>query len=316
MRATFRRGLAVVAAVVLMAVPAGADPPGSPFPDADDAVGTGARSAQGALNALAIAYNAGNPVVRVASWDADGPSPITPRQGAAPIPRPRNSDQGIAELKRAGTATNFARSSRKRVDAAEPVLYLPFASDVVRYAVANTTNAPVNLSSTELFSIYNCTATTWSAVRPGGSSATIAPVLPVGSDSARPVFLTAIGLTTPGACVVDVAADDPTPISGNPNRIGPFTEHAHALLPSPKPVQLNTTGFSALYKVFTVVRDVNGGGPTNGGVEASLQPFLGNGLPTPTGVGAGWICGSTALAPIASNAFTQLTAAQSCGRAQ
>ncbi|GLZ43064.1 substrate-binding domain-containing protein [Actinokineospora sp. NBRC 105648] len=324
MRSTFRKGLlasvTALAVSALLATSTAAADPGF-VPDADDAVGTGSDTTELVLNALATSYNATSPTVRLASWDAptlgQPNPPIVLRSGTTAIPRPNGSGAGITELKRSGTPTNFARSSRARqaTDGAT-VIFLPFAKDVINYAVANTTNAALNLTAAELKTIFECTATTWSAVRTGLPATTIAPVLPQAGSGTRTTFLASIGNAVPGSCVVEVQENDPTPISGNPNRIGPFSAGRFAVLPTPKPIQLNTGGYSGPRKLYNVVIDTNGGGVLNGGTAAALQPIFGTGNPTAAGVGAGWICGSAATSVISGQGFTQLTAVEKCGKAE
>ena len=71
------------------------------------------------------------------------------------------------------------------------------------YTTQPGTNAPAALTQADLTGIYNCSITAWNQIpgNSGGSSATIAAMLPQNGSGMRKVFLAAIGLTAPGGCV-------------------------------------------------------------------------------------------------------------------
>jgi ABC-type phosphate transport system substrate-binding protein len=73
----------------------------------------------------------------------------------------------------------------------------------VTYTTQPGTNAPPNLTAPDLSGIYTCSITKWNQIpgNSGGSSATIAAMLPQNGSGMRKVFLTALGLTAPGSCV-------------------------------------------------------------------------------------------------------------------
>ncbi|GLZ41331.1 hypothetical protein [Actinokineospora sp. NBRC 105648] len=313
MRSLLRRAALLSVCAFAFAVPAAADPVA--LPDADDVVGVGGGQAQPLFDALALAYNGGAPAALLANWDAAGPSPIVPRDGADPIDRPGGTAAGVAELNRAGSTVDFVR----RVDSlsvADPgfgVLHLPFASDWVGYVTAPTTNSPGLLLAADLKRVFECTATTWHQLRAGQSGQTIEPVLPRADTGTRRAFLAQINVTTPGACVTEVAENDPAPFAGAPNRIGPFAQSAYKLLPPAKPVRLWDLVRAPL-RVYVVVRDTNGGPRGNGGVPAALQPLFGTGIPGPDGTDVGWVCGPQARPAITARGLNQLPVGQ-CGKA-
>src|SRR5262249_28489435 len=95
---TLRRGAApllagTAAATSLLAAaasPAAAEPSGTPA--ATDIVAVGSDTIQGLYDQYQVHYPG------LSSWDATGASPITPKDGCAPITRPAGSGAGIAAL--------------------------------------------------------------------------------------------------------------------------------------------------------------------------------------------------------------------------
>lgn len=155
------------------------------------------------------------------SWDAlqnanatSSPN-IKFKAGCAAEPRPNGSSAGIADLAtNAGGTTgghpclDFARSSRgpKTTDPTT-LSFVAFAQDNVTYAslakskaFPKGTNAPTNLTVTQLHNIYTCAVTKWNQVG-GSSSATIHPLLPQPNSGTLAFFEAAIGVTAPGPCV-------------------------------------------------------------------------------------------------------------------
>jgi ABC-type phosphate transport system substrate-binding protein len=155
------------------------------------------------------------------SWDAlqnsaASSSPlIALKKGCAKIERPNGSSAGIADLTnvkvkdpsnhKSYPCLDFARSSRasKSTDPTN-VTFVPLALDNVTYATVKGGNAPANLTTADLKKIYLCTATTWNQVG-GRSTATIHPLLPQSGSGTLAFFEAAIGVTTPGSCVVQPA---------------------------------------------------------------------------------------------------------------
>ncbi|MFF2039921.1 substrate-binding domain-containing protein [Kitasatospora sp. NPDC058170] len=181
--------LALASALALAAaVPALADPPVPipvPPPAATDLVGVGAQVTDPLFNQFSTDYNATLAAAgdttspRLYSWDAIGPTTITPKTGASPIYRPYNSDAGIIALNATGTTTtDFARSARlpKTGDPAS-TLFVAMAKDAVSWAAPAGGNAPANLTTAQLRGIYTCTITNWRQISSALPDATIRPVL-------------------------------------------------------------------------------------------------------------------------------------------
>ncbi|MFB7475040.1 substrate-binding domain-containing protein [Kitasatospora sp. NPDC056184] len=200
----------------VLAPAAVADPPIGVVPAAIDLVGVGADTTQGFMNQTSNDYDAtvmpGQP--RLFSWDATGPSPITPKTGSTSIARPDGTLAGFSALGLYTASTvDYLRSARQPVTDLnpQPYLFVPFARDAVTWAAKAGGHAPANLSTNQLRSIYQCTATTWSQLDPSWINTTIKPVLPQLNSDTRAAFLKAIGggtAVTPGACVTSGPRND------------------------------------------------------------------------------------------------------------
>lgn len=182
-----------------------ADP--SVTPASVDIVGVGSDTTQALLNQLATDYNASLPAGSTAphlySWDATGTSPITPKTGASSIARPNGSGAGISTLNANTSATvDFARSSRP-ASASDPhgLAFVLLAKDAITWSAKDGGNAPASLTQDQLTKIYNCTYTNWQQISSSLPNATIKPYLPQANSGTRQVFLSAIGVPTPGTCV-------------------------------------------------------------------------------------------------------------------
>jgi ABC-type phosphate transport system substrate-binding protein len=227
---------AVVGAVAALAMaitvsPAHADPGFAPAPT--DIVGVGSDTTQDYVNALAKAYNSKtpSPAAKLASWDATPKgSTITPKSGCTPIQRPDGSSAGIkALLNDTSGCLDFARSSRaKKPDGSENALaFFAFGRDGVTWASQARTNAPQNLTKTQLSRIYRCSpqARTWNQVR-GRTTQQIRPYLPQVGSGTRAFFLGAIGLTDAqvGSCVNQtIQENDGKALPNNANVIEPYS---------------------------------------------------------------------------------------------
>ena len=227
-------GAAAAATVAALAVgPAFADPihsNGKPVtPGAHDIVGVGSDTIQNLFDQYSLDYNnslKSRTAPRLYSWDATNPKTgvvhdtITAKTGCAKAPRPNGSSEGIlgsaggplgltanTKTKSKTFCTDFARSSRARATgdpAAGPggIQFLPFGLDAVTWATNAKTNAPKNLTTAQLASIYTCAVTNWKQV--GGKNAPINAQLPQTGSGTRKFFLTALGAgvpITPGPCV-------------------------------------------------------------------------------------------------------------------
>lgn len=193
-----------------------ADPPPGVTPQSGDVVGVGSDTIEFLLDQLGHDYNASHPgQPRLFSFDAINPStgqvgdPITTKSDCAAVPRPDGSSAGIAELEKNNKGTSgefcvdYARSSRER-QTGDPssVDFLPIGQDAVTWATQATTNAPSNLSATQLQQIYTCQVSDWGQVG-GAAGNPIKAFLPQAGSGTRAFFLSAIGITESqvGSCV-------------------------------------------------------------------------------------------------------------------
>lgn len=330
MRSTLVKAAVVVAsafaATSLIAGTALADPPASHTVAATDIDGTGSDTIQYALDDVAASWDATSPAPTnyVASWDAVNPTTqavgdnITVKPGDT-IARPDGSSAGITALEN-DSFLDFARSSRgpqsSDVDptTGNPLLFLPFAQDQLNYAVASTTNAPLNLTTAQLVSIYECTDTTWTQVG-GTSSDTIIPEIPQSGSGTRSFFEQTLGITDAnlGSCVHTIQENTPSDISGSADNIAPFSYAQFTSRYSNSGIKLNTSNFVAYRLVYNVVRlDA-----TTGTVAAKLQPFFGDG--SGTAGSNGYICSAAGQKIVNADGFTSLPTSNfpntTCGEA-
>jgi ABC-type phosphate transport system substrate-binding protein len=188
--------------------------------------------------------------------------PLTPtivlRAGSSPVLRPNGSGSGIAALLAdpTGTSINYVRSSRlptsPELTAANAGVnglhVIKIATDALKVAAANITNAPLTLSAVQLVGIYECTTTDWGTV--GGTAGQVPiPLIPQTGSGTRNTFLadlqTAKGATplALGTCVQTVEENDPAaitaattqatpPVLSPANAIAPFSEGRNNLYAS------------------------------------------------------------------------------------
>lgn len=283
MRKTLRPMVAAIvgiatAATLFGAVPASAgvltDPPNTP--PKSDVVGVGSDTTQDVMglvgptlakSGFSANYNATNPRNKLWGYDAFGsPSSITPSQGCDEIVRPSGSSAGIAALKADQAAGNncidYARSSRVKNPATDgDLVFVPFARDGVTWATYPKTaggtrfNAPKDLTTAQLTSIFNCSVTNWNEV--GGKNAPIEPYLPQSGSGTRSFWLAAIGVPTPGPCVNQPAAfpendGSATPVEDRPNAILPYSIAKYVA---------QTNGLGDDVRAGSVLRNINGTKP-------------------------------------------------------
>ena len=344
--------LAVGVAVCGATGAAVADPPAGTVPAATDIVAVGSDTTQNVIDAISTSYNTTKPTNKFYSYDATGTATIVTKKGCVAITRPNGSSAGIAALK-AGAKTgasycvDIARSSRGPApgdgSTTLPLAFVAFAKDAVTWSANSTTNATSTLTTTQLKAIYSCDASilgggatgtvTWNEVG-GTSTAAVVPVIPQSSSGTRSFFLSKIGVTTLGSCVVPT--DDSVEENEGTNAIFSTSNAANEVFPYSIAVYLAqsvhnhgkgtqgklvlksvngtapTTGTGTATKinpafpysrsVYNVVRD-NG---TSTHVPTALQPLLGAGNNT------GYICtNATAKAKITSFGFLSLGA--NCG---
>ena len=235
---------AAVAATAIAAGPAWADPPGGVTPRETDVVGVGSDTIEFVFDQFSHDYNASHTTSShlLYSWDATNPStgavgdPIATKAGCSTIARPDGSSAGISALDanaKTIDGTNFcidyARSSRAR-SSSDPafapggIAFVDLARDAVSYATQATTNAPANLTTAQLASIYNCTVSDWGQVG-GISGHPIHAFIPQSGSGTRAFFLGAIGVANPGACVNQTVQENEgvNPLLNDPNAIVPFS---------------------------------------------------------------------------------------------
>jgi len=207
-----------------------ADPPAGTTPSYVDLVGVGSDTTQGVMNHVSESFNAEpwGALTHLWSFDATGSATITPKQGCAEIARPNGSSAGIAALL-ADTATpscvDYARSSRARkTDGSEDGLaFFALGKDGVTWVRQGVSSAPGSLTKAQLAGIYSCTLTTWDQVGGTGSSV-IKPYLPQSGSGTRSFWLSAIGVSAPGACVVQgVPENQGTALPNDPDVIAPYS---------------------------------------------------------------------------------------------
>jgi hypothetical protein len=241
--------MAVVAAAATAVMSAGltpalADPPPGTLPALTDVVGVGADTTANVMNAIANSWDAGTPAHKLYSWDppTDGFGEDIVTKGDNSVDttcltgRPLGGNSGILALKATVTdlghpCIDFARSSLLP-QAGDPagLVWVGWGTDAVSWTVPRTANGlPASLTVAQLRNIYLCTPgyRHWNSSLVGGTSgALIVPVLPEQSEGS-PVdsdvgayFLTRIGVTTAGSCVVNGSVTIP----GDPNDPAPILD--------------------------------------------------------------------------------------------
>jgi ABC-type phosphate transport system substrate-binding protein len=245
MRVVSKIAVVAAAAATTMTLglgPALADPPSGTTPALVDVVGVGSDTTQLVMDAIAKSWDNGSPAPahKIYSWDAVNPTTgatgdtietkgVGPHDPTCNLARPNGSGAGITAL--AGTAhdsglpcIDYARSSRGP-QAGDPagLVWVGYGTDAVSWTVPSSlVGAPTSLTISQLQNIYLCTAgfRRWNSVG-GTSGAVIVPVLPQTSSGTRAFFLKAIGVTTPGSCVVNGSIN----ITGDPNNPVPIEEN-------------------------------------------------------------------------------------------
>lgn len=298
-------GLAT-AAMTVSAITMAAGPASAAYtPDPDDVVptsttdllGFGSDTSQSALRRAAVAYNATNPAVRLATYAATGGGDVTLPGGAVLNPRPNGSGAGKTLLYGAANQpdVDFARSSSalNATEVGAGLRAFPFALDTLVMSVSGSTasNAPAGLTPQQIVQIYSGTVTNWSQV--GGSPGVIAPKIPQPGSGTRSFFTDQLRAANGGTAVTlaptvqDVQEHDPAPIQGNPNAVAPFSEGRAGLVPGTLRLQ---TGFRADRALYNVVRGPNVG-------DAAVVAAFGTN---------GYLCSAAARPQIEAAGFKQL----------
>ncbi len=336
-----------VAVVGLTSGLALADPPTGVVPAHTNIVGVGSDTTQLVVDKFATDFDSTHTTPKVYSWDAVGSATVVTKTGCAAITRPNGSGAGITALKAnarpSGDTTDFcvdfARSSRgPQAGDGTAIAFVAYAKDAVTWSANTTTNATASLTTTQLKAIYSCNAAllgtgktgkvTWNEVG-GTSTAAVVPVIPQSSSGTRSFFLSKIGVTTLGSCVVPT--NDSVEENEGTNAIFKNSSAANEVFPYSVAVYLAQTvhGHSAGSQGTLKLHSVNGVAPTTGTGSATkinpafpysrsvynvvrdsgakthvptyLQALLGAGNDT------GWICtNATAQADIASYGFLSL----------
>ncbi len=215
-------------------------------PAENDAVGVGSDTIQNVMDQFSVDYNntLTSSAAHLYSWDATNPltgaigDSIPEKKDCPSIARPDGSSAGINQLITFAKSTsgpfctNFARSSRARSSSDPPyaaggIAFVDLAGDAVTYSTQATTNAPSNLTTAQLASIYNCTVTDWGQV--GGKAGNpIHAFIPQPGSGTRSFFLSAIGVANPGSCVSDDNGnlqenEGVNPVLNDPNAIFPYS---------------------------------------------------------------------------------------------
>ena len=261
----------IVAASVALLAPAHADPAFVPVDS--DLVGVGSDTSEFALTYLADGkngvpgYNVGKTAARLVSFDATGASPITLKQGSAPVTRPNGSGAGKATLYGAGNNpdVDFARSSSaiSATEKSNGLFAFPFAKDTLTLATAKTSNAPTAISPADMVKIYSGNVTNWNQV--GGAAGVIAPKIPQSGSGTYTFFIAQLTAANGGTAVtlaptvVSVQEHDPAPIQNDPNAVAPFSIGRNSVAGAPLRIE---GGFIAARALYNVVRQAVVGDPT------------------------------------------------------
>lgn len=191
-------GVGLVAAGLLSAAPASADPSGSPAGGDRALAGVGSDTTQNVLNDLAENVTIGG-VKQIASWDAIGsPATFQTRTANAACTYTRTeangSGNGRSRLLESLTAGNartgcldFARSSSARgtFTSTPSMTWIPFAKDASTYVVRADGGVPRSgLALTDVQNVFKCLATP-----------DIWPVLPQTGSGSRAFWLGQMGIT-------------------------------------------------------------------------------------------------------------------------
>lgn len=214
MQSRVRKAIGVGAGAAVLALSAGTAAMAEVTPALPTAqitiAGVGSDTTQSAMDAIMSSYNKANKTTypgKVQNFDAVGSATINAKNTAActNLARPNGSSAGIsALLADSNHCLDYARSSRvKKTDGTENSLaFFKFAKDGVAWSTyTGSTNAPANLTTAQLTSIYNCTKTNWHQISASLPSNPIKAYIPQNGSGTRSFFLGALGLTAPGGCV-------------------------------------------------------------------------------------------------------------------
>jgi hypothetical protein len=161
------------------------------------------------------------------SWWATGSGTIVPKAGCQPMDRPNGSSPGVLALLGRqvlpdGTpCVDFARSLSPRTPGApSSLVWSPFALDAIGWAANADSNAPKSLTTADLRSIIECTATRWDQVG-GTSDDPIQVYLPAQGPGILTLLQHMAGVSQIGSCVGYAQQDEGNiqGVEGNPNAL-------------------------------------------------------------------------------------------------
>jgi ABC-type phosphate transport system substrate-binding protein len=209
-----------------VATTASADP--SHLPPQSAVVGVGNDATEVLFDQLSRVYNEEHASgTSLSSWWATGSPTIDPKAGCQPIDRPNGSSPGVLALLGRqvlpdGTpCVDFARSLSPRTPGAPSTLvWTPFALDAIGWAANADSNAPKSLTTADLRSIIECTATRWDQVG-GTSHDTIQVYLPAQGPGILTLLQHMAGVDSIGSCVGYAQQDEGNipGVEGNPNAL-------------------------------------------------------------------------------------------------
>lgn len=218
---------ALGASVFALGAPAQADPTGGAF---RLYAGVGSDTTQSVMNAIAGDVPGTTGSTRfIGSYDAFGSAQIRTKSGGPLFDRPAGSGAGVKALSDAVTGTpyngvditgqvQFARSSSGPAAAGTDLTYIPFARDAVAYAYKGAAATIGKLTTAQLKAIYS--ADTPVVI----NGVAVTGVLPQSASGTRKFFLSAIGVTTIGASVIQTSSpeNDGTILTAK-NQVVPFS---------------------------------------------------------------------------------------------
>lgn len=218
---------ALGASVFALGAPAQADPTNGAF---RTYVGVGSDTTQDVLNAIAgDSPGTTGDTTLIGSYNAFGSAQIQTKANGPFFDRPAGSGAGVKALSDAVTGTpyngvditgqvQFARSSAGPAASGTDLTYIPFARDAVSYAYKGVAAKLGKLTTAQLNAVYSAdTPVTINGVKVTG-------VLPQSSSGTRKFFLSAIGVTTIGASVIQTTSPENNgSILTATNQIVPFS---------------------------------------------------------------------------------------------
>lgn len=217
---------ALAASALALGAPAQADPT-SGF---RTYVGVGSDTTQDVMNAIAgdLTGTTGT-ATSIGSYNAFGAATIKTKATGPAFARPSGSGAGVKALSDALTNTpyngvditgqvQFARSSSGPAVTGTDLTYVPFARDAVAYAYKGTLGKVGKLTTAQLNAIYSAaTPVTINGVK-------ITGVLPQSASGTRKFFLSAIGVTTVGASVIQTTLpENDGSLLTKTNQVVPFS---------------------------------------------------------------------------------------------